>query len=126
MDKRTSDALEASIKHWQENVAAEKPSDVSLKGSDCALCRMFFNSERVDSCSGCPVRIRTGRSSCGSTPYESACYARDEWAESINSDWGNGVRITKEIDDAREVWRTAARAELDFLKSLRQPTAVTP
>jgi hypothetical protein len=28
MDKQTSDALEASIQHWEENIAAETPDDV--------------------------------------------------------------------------------------------------
>lgn len=128
MDKRTSDALEQSIAHWGDNVAAETLEEVSLNGKDCALCQMFFDGGKADCCSCCPVRIRTGISYCGGTPYESACNARDEWEESIDRyrDWDGNVTSTKEIDDTPEAWRTAARAEHEFLKSLRQPTAVAP
>lgn len=127
MDKRTSDALEQSIAHWEENVAAETLDEISLDGKDCALCQMFFDGVEVDSCSDCPVQIRTGSSYCAWTPYISACNARDEWEDSIdrNRDWDGNVTSAKEIDDAREAWRTAARAEHEFLKSLREPTAVT-
>lgn len=109
MDKRTADALEASIAHWQENVAAETPDDASVNGTDCALCRIFFNGSTSDCCSGCPVQVRTGRSYCGGTPYESAADAFDEWFIGVHG--------------ARAAWRTAARAELEFLISLRNETS---
>lgn len=112
MDKRTADALEASIEHWRKNVAAETPDDVSIKGDDCALCQTFFlNAGANDYCVGCPVRTRAGRVFCDNTPYVSAGYACDEWLES-------------DTDEDRDAWRLAAQAELDFLISLREPSTV--
>lgn len=93
-------ALKESIKHWEENVAAEKPNDASIRWLDCALCRNFFVN---GDCFGCPINDITGRS-CGGTPYFDAEAALFLWRK------GDG-------DVA--LWRTAAQAELDFLKSLR-------
>lgn len=94
-------ALEESIKHWEENLAAERPEDVKLGSKNCALCAKYFGCL----CFGCPVKKATRRSNCFGSPYHDAVGAR--------YDWKNG-RSTK------EQWQEAARAELEFLKGLRE------
>lgn len=111
MDKRTREALEASIKHWQENVAAEEYLRASLRAEDCALC-IKFNSHATDEnsegektdCIGCPVMERTGIRYCEGSPYGRASRALANW------------RLHAEN---REAFRAAAQRELDFLISLR-------
>lgn len=108
MDQRTADALDASIAHWEQNVAARTPSGVSTGSKDCALCNTFMNGR---SCPGCPVSDTTGVGQCRGTPYYDARAALSNW-----------------VDDraAEEGFRVAARAEVDFLKSLRQPVEDAP
>lgn len=103
MDKRTAKALEASIAHWERNVAAETPDGAGVSGADCALCAEFRNKSE-NQCGGCPVRDKTGLICCLDTPYASAVSRFVSW-----------------IDDPslRSAWRAAAQRELDFLKSLR-------
>lgn len=108
MDKRTADALEASIKHWEENVAAETRYGTSTGPSECALCRLFWEKTK---CDGCPVFARTGHVDCDSSPYVEADSARRAW---------NAARPESEAA-MKARWRTAAKAELDFLISLREP-----
>jgi hypothetical protein len=110
MDKRTADALEASIVHWEENLAAEQPTRVSIGPRACALCRLFW--EWLD-CRGCPVSARTGRTQCYATPYDDVITALRVW-EFLPDDAA-----------AKAAWRTAARAQLDFLISLREPAEAT-
>lgn len=106
MDRKTAEALEESIKHWEENVAAEWPSEASVSADDCALCEMFniADAPYEDRCIGCPVQQETGAQTCDETPYDNAFCAYYTWARS-------------KID--RDEWRKAATAELEFLKSLR-------
>jgi hypothetical protein len=99
MDARTREALEASIKHWQDNLAADSPADVSVQEGDCALCRAFIDL----GCRGCPVFRKTERKFCKGSPYVDACKALKEW---------------KSGDFGRRVFTIAAQAELDFLRSL--------
>jgi hypothetical protein len=99
MDDRTLEALKASIRHWEENVAAETPDAASVSATRCSLCTAFPD----EGCTGCPVRERTGQSECVDTPYYDAQPALWDWRHNQGS---------------RERFRTAAQAELDFLKSL--------
>lgn len=101
MDAETREALEKSIKHWEENVKAETLEATSIGADDCALCQMF---DEDYFCSGCPVSERTGLNDCRSSPYERARRERIRWL------CGTGTR---------DEWRAAAQAELDFLISLR-------
>ena len=103
MDAQTLEALKASIRHWRDNVAAEKSDNVRIEAEACALCDRFF---RWDSCTGCPVSRKTGISRCRQTPYGAASNALEFWDD--------------HPDDtaARNAWRAAAQAELDFLISL--------
>lgn len=100
MDTVTREALEASIKKWEANVAAETPKDVLITGQNCPLCKIFAGP----GCYDCPVMKKTGYDECHNTPY----YA----AQSALVDWKMG-------DLSRDEWRLYAQAEVDFLKSLR-------
>lgn len=98
-----SEALEASILHWQKNVAAERPEDVRMGPASCALCSLFFDQ----CCKGCPVVQYTDYYGCENTPYEQADEAFDLWY------------VTYSNAD-RDVFRKYAQAEVDFLISLRR------
>ena len=106
MDEETREALEASIAHWQEVVRNPYETDVGV--SECALCRKFNHTwaRWDDCCAGCPVRDRTGKSSCYGTPLYAFLKERKVGA------WPN--------EQAK-----LAQAELDFLISLR-PTEWLP
>ena len=103
MDKETEAALRESIKHWEENVAAQDPKEVGVLASDCALCIKFFD---FGACNGCPVAKRTGLARCNGTPFEEAFDAEAYW-------WKNPSSA-----EAKATFKSAAQAELDFLKSL--------
>ena len=106
MNKKTLTALRASIKHWEENVAAEEPKDASTRGEDCALCEMFFDqAPEVPDCAGCPVAEKTGETICGGSPYHRAVSAFQHWGNFPSN-------------ENHEQWREAARAEVRFLRSL--------
>jgi hypothetical protein len=107
-NRKTEAALEGSIKHWQENVAAETPDDASTDASDCALCLVFQPKDGpvLDACKGCPVSAKTGELYCHGTPYYGASLACIMWKSH------RGKRT-------KQKWRKAAQAELDFLISLR-------
>lgn len=109
MDKLTSDALEASIKHWEENVAAKAPEDAKIFSDSCALCAIYNNIAIDKGCIGCPVEAVTRRPECGGSPWGRAFRAKIVWYHSQRS------------EAAKSDWRIAAQAELDFLISLREP-----
>ena len=106
MSPETREALEKSIEHWRQNVAAETPDDVDTSSSACALCRAFASQ----GCHGCPVAEFTGKPACARTPYSEADSRLARW-ESY-----------QDYEKARDAWRVAAQAELDFLISLRPQT----
>lgn len=94
MDEQTAQALEKSIKHWEENVERAEEDDELVTGQkDCALCGLFWNKD----CIGCPVSARTGRQDCCNTPYIDVCKAETQ-----------KERIS------------ACTDELNFLRSLRE------
>ena len=99
------EALEASIKHWEENLAAELPIRVKIYSPDCALCTLYLG----DNCEGCPVFERTGKKECADTPWSEAAKALQRWC------------IYKSMSGhPRAEFRKAAQAEVNFLKSLRK------
>jgi len=109
MDRKTYDALEASIQKWEKLV--KTPLEKALLGPHhCPLCLLFHSHYREDEnpvqnrCVGCPVCDKTGRVCCVGTPYDDV-----EWAMADH-------------DEAK--FRSAAKRELAFLKSLR-PYAAT-
>ncbi|NTA27451.1 hypothetical protein [Allorhizobium ampelinum] len=99
MDTKTREALEASIRHWEENVAAETVDEIKLGSNFCALCWVFGNR----GCNGCPVSERTLCRGCIGSPYHRAIDGKCEWSFSGN----------------KQNWLKAAQDELDFLISLR-------
>ena len=104
MDTATREALEKSIQHWRENAEAEAAGEASLGTQNCALCKMFF----CGLCKGCPISESTGTGNCDGSPYQNALIAHLGWV-------GRPKSIAR-----RDAFRTAARAELDFLISLRE------
>jgi len=106
MTPRTAEALEASIRHWEENARAETITDASVGTVDCALCNLFF--WKMPRCHGCPVAEKTKREVCTGTSYYAASDAFYAWREAPNSDY------------LRTAFHRAAQAEVDFLKSLRE------
>ena len=111
MDIKVKEALEGSIRHWEENLENAKRGmleRVSLSANDCSLCELFF---QVD-CRGCPVSNETLKKKCGGTPYyavENALKAmRFETLETIKK---NDLIITLHYK---------MQAEMDFLKGLKE------
>jgi len=98
MDKKTYDALQKSIAHWQENVAVDDLFKARIGTNDCALCDLFF----VDFCKGCPVASSTGHIGCLETPYT---HAREALGKAAT-------------DLANVDFIKAAKAEVLFLQSL--------
>ncbi|MCP4410755.1 MAG: hypothetical protein GY807_24045 [Gammaproteobacteria bacterium] len=105
LSKQTSEALEASIEHWKKNARCRKPEDVKVGSRHCALCDEF----KLKHCIGCPVMMATRLYGCDDSPYEAAIDALDKWH-------GNGL-------GARLTFVKAAKAEIAFLESLREPKA---
>lgn len=115
MDADTLRALEESITHWEKNVVASSPYEVTLGGASCALCHKFvYNvTESIPACSGCPVYEHTGFSSCRNSPYLDVFRAYQNWLYSETEEEHNILRTE---------YQAAAQAELDFLRSLRPTT----
>lgn len=100
MDEKTLKALDGSIAKWKSIVAGE----IADEGIDnCPLCAAFYHR----ACEGCPVSAETGHPECDDSPY------RTHWVKVA----GDG---SKAIEPAQIA---AARAELDFLMSLRPTKA---
>ena len=104
MDAEVREALEGSIKHWEENVAAETVDDARIDMESCALCGLFWL--RNGDCSGCPVEA-AGHDTCEGSPYEVAVLKLEDWERRpLNLEY-------------RAAWQDAAEAERQFLISLR-------
>ena len=106
MNKKTAKALEKSIAHWRRMHDADSPVELGNEspcGGYCALCDLFSDK----GCEGCPVAIKTGQADCDGSPWAHARYFFNGW----KSGWS-----------ARAEWRKAARKEIKFLESLREPT----
>lgn len=98
-----AEALEASIEKWRQIEAGTKRE---LGSADCALCQLYLR-DPVHDCRGCPVSQRTGRGMCGGTPYM-------KWSRVA------GYRAMANTDEKRAL----ARAEREFLESLREELSV--
>ena len=108
MGPRTREALEASIRHWKENAAAENPNDANVFGEACPLCHIFYKG-RGD-CEGCPVANATGFGLCERTPWGDASKAWGAWAHDHENDGPDFAALRAEF-------RRAALAEVEFLES---------
>ena len=109
MTPEAAKALEASIKHWEENAVAERPEDASTQGSDCALCAKFNREDDDETyCIHCPVFKHTNKRLCAYTHYLGASLSLHEWKNSPT-------------EHNRLAFQARARKEVEFLKSLREP-----
>lgn len=112
MDKKTRQALEASIEHWKEVIASGPKDTIRIGGSECALCRECFFVD--DNCRRCPVYKRTGYENCLLSPYDEASMAHEAVYR---------ARLSEEswvsIWLKHRAFRKAAKKELAFLISLR-------
>lgn len=105
MTPKTRKALEGSITKWRKIV---KGATADLGPVNCPLCKMFAKNH-LDPCHGCPVREKTGRVGCLSSPYENWA---DYWCDQDYDD--DSQRRARSAET-----RALAQAELDFLISLR-------
>ena len=102
MDEQTLEALKGSIEKWEKIVSG----DGGDAGADnCPLCNLFNNVETPVMCFGCPVMEQTGEDGCGDTPYQN-------WCDTFKL--GHPLPRMAETDEQK----TAAKAELEFLRSL--------
>jgi hypothetical protein len=85
-----------SVAHWQRLVNGLPDEEVGPE--HCALCDVFARAPHF--CQGCPVAEKTDLSGCGGTPYAEAEFAFKK----------HGLHSKR--------FKTAARKELAFLKSL--------
>lgn len=108
MNAETIEAVTKSVEHWERMASGTNAHDEKPVGRNCPLCRMFFNhyAEEAKACDGCPVFER-GFLECEGSPYTDA---RDAW-------WDFGMDS--------DAFKKAAKAEVEFLKSLLPPPPPT-
>lgn len=96
-------ALDLAIEKWE--LIADHAGEVdNFGGRSCALCRLYYRDEEDDTCEGCPVWEKTGRSGCDGTPFE----------QYLENDKGD------ESEESKARLRQYALAEVEFLKSLKK------
>lgn len=103
MDNATLKALKDSIAKWEGNTRVDDIDDALLGHKECPLCILFWSECHATSCNGCPVKDRTGYGYCSDTPFDEVCIALDLMEN-------DGAPLSD--------FHKAARAEVDFLKSL--------
>lgn len=83
VERKLEMAWDYVIKKWE--FAVKNWEIISDTGGQrtCAFCRLFYQMESLDSthCSGCPIRLLTGRSACTGTPYDDFKSAMNPQAE---------------------------------------------
>ncbi len=101
MDRKTYDALIASIEKWEGNAAVRRIASAQVYGDSCPLCDLFWRWNAA--CEGCPVRNATGCSECAGSP----------WKDVIDAyfDFKRGAVPLR-------IFRDAAAREVNFLRSL--------
>ena len=103
MDDKTKTALLGSIEKWQKIVDG---TGEDMGTFNCPLCQLFYVQK--NDCQGCPVSEKTGFVGCAESPYIAfSRLDRDSLAEPD--------KMEPEIQRQRI---DAAKAELEFLKSL--------
>jgi len=105
-----SEALEASILLWQENVKAETLGEVQVGADACDLCSLYYCN--VD-CEGCPVADK-GAPGCVGSPYMAARDTLYSLARRVS------LNDKPAWLAARDAFHKAAQDEVDFLISLRE------
>lgn len=99
----TAKALRASIEAWEKKLAEVDPDNILIGSDVCPLCQLYDD----DDCCGCPVMEETGLSGCRGTPFREADKALDAWIKDATK---------------RPAFLRAAQAEIEFLKSLENPS----
>lgn len=99
--EQTRQAINASIKHW-ENL--RDGCGTGLGHGDCALCTLFLHGQdankKYTECIYCPIAQKTGQPLCRGTPYRAA------------------TKLFYPINPDNPERRAAFQAMVDFLKSL--------
>ena len=100
MKAATLKALKGSIDKWKKIVAG---TGVDNGAANCPLCNLFVDSE----CKGCPVAAKVKDYTCCSTPWI-------DWVLLHSYGMPHKAKTAKQ--------KTAAKAELKFLRSLLPET----
>lgn len=112
MNPETLDALDDSIKHWEDLASrADAPEFLEITSHECPLCHLYSNDDTERCKSACPVRAAVRAHGCRKTPWFDVRLALENWHDALIDD-----RIRK---DARADFLKAARSQLNFLKALR-------
>ena len=101
-----NEPLEQSIAVWVKKLDIQHPNDLNLGADACPLCQVYRTTTH-GTCVGCPVKQRTGRTSCIGSPYHRVTDAKDLTDK--------GLMPLTEL-------KTYIQEEIDFLKSLREPS----
>ena len=96
----TDAALEGSIRKWEKIVDG---TGEDRRGDNCPLCQLFI--DETGSCGSCPVYVVTGEEDCSRTPYVA-------WNNQFSGPYNRRATTPHLVE--------LARAELEFLKSLRK------
>ena len=121
MDEPTLTALKESIQKWEGIVAGD---GVDLGSYNCALCAIFHRTDSEDTdCKGCPVSMHSSTPLCRNTPYMTWITIEHRALEVVRQQekvcGGVSVNQTRKYNSwYADTMIVAARAELDFLKSL--------
>lgn len=97
MNTTTLKALQDSIAHWTRLYTGKPRPNEDTSGRSCALCEKFAT---LPGCGQCPVKIKTGHSSCRGSPYIAAVRAKNSYG--LNS----------------KQFKEAALVMLEFLRDL--------
>ena len=99
----SKEALEASIKHWEENLQRVQNKELpKVSASDCNLCNLYYKVSPYR-CKDCPISIFVMAPGCLRTPYP-------EITKVLST-----IHIFEEWDTLEKL----VQEEIDFLKSLR-------
>lgn len=116
-------ALDESIEHWEYNLA--NPEKASAGITDCACCTLWYDKsvgiydDTLPVCDDrCPIKMATDKNCCEGTPYFNASQAIFKLQASINSTFTTDDEKSAAYDSFEE----CTKAEVDFLKSLRDGT----
>lgn len=74
MNKTTLKALKDSIAHWTRLYTGRTYPSEDISARSCALCSKFV---QLPACGSCPVKMKTGLSSCHGSPYMDAVRAKN-------------------------------------------------
>lgn len=79
LSKKNQNLLKKCLDHWYENLMMLQLNhlsdyeplheEISLRGSDCAFCQEYHNVTGKSVCLKCPIKKKTGQTTCDGTPY---------------------------------------------------------